>query len=158
MSTFVFLGPSLNINDAKSIFPDAHYLPPVACGDIIQVMKLGAKKIVIIDGYFENQPSVWHKEILYAISKGAYVYGASSMGALRAAELNVLGMIGVGAIYHKYRTGEIVDDDEVALLHLSEAENFQPCSLPMINIRFTTWQAVELKIIPQKFAIEFLDI
>ena len=88
MSTFIFLGPSLNITYAKSIFPDAYYLPPVACGDIIQVMKLGAKKIVIIDGYFENQPSVWHKEILYAISKGINVYGDSRMWSLRSAELN----------------------------------------------------------------------
>ena len=68
--------------------------------------------------------------------------------------------IGVGAIYHKYRTGEIVDDDEVALLHLSEAENFQPCSLPMINIRLFPQPGMQsqLKIITQKFATEFLNI
>ncbi|MCC2625340.1 MAG: hypothetical protein K0R14_1213 [Burkholderiales bacterium] len=158
MSTFVFLGPSLDINNAKSVFPEANYLPPVACGDIIQVMNLGARRIVIIDGYFESQPSVWHKEILYAISAGITVYGASSMGALRAAELNDFGMIGVGEIYNKYKHEEIVDDDEVALLHLTEENNFKPYSLPMINIRLTVWHALELELITPDFAIEFLTI
>ena len=70
--------------------------------------------IGIIDGYFENIPSVWHKEILWAMSQGIHVFGSASMGALRAAELAPFGMEGVGAIFEAYRDGWLEDDDEVA--------------------------------------------
>ena len=46
-----------------------------------------AEAIGIIDGYFERVPSVWHKEILWAMAEGIHVFGSASMGALRAAEL-----------------------------------------------------------------------
>ena len=42
----------------------------------------GYRRIGIIDGHFGNVPSVWHKEILFALSKGVEVSGAASMGAL----------------------------------------------------------------------------
>ena len=43
--------------------------------------------ILIIDGVFQSEPAVRHKEILWALSLGVPVVGAASMGALRAAEL-----------------------------------------------------------------------
>ena len=51
--------------------------------------------IGVIDGYFDGVPSVWHKEILWALSQGIRVFGGASMGALRAAELDGFGMTGV---------------------------------------------------------------
>ena len=36
---------------------------------------------------------------------GVRVYGAASMGALRAAELDAFGMVGIGKIYESYRVG-----------------------------------------------------
>ena len=50
-------------------------------------------------------PAVWHKEILWAIGQGVHVFGAASMGALRAAELAPFGMRGVGRIFEAYRDG-----------------------------------------------------
>ena len=38
------------------------------------------------------------------------------MGALRAAELDDLGMIGVGQVYKDYRMGNIESDDDVAVV------------------------------------------
>ena len=55
--------------------------------------------ILIVDGEFGQSLSVWHKEILHALHRGIRVVGASSMGALRAAELDRFGMEGVGEIY-----------------------------------------------------------
>ena len=55
--------------------------------------------IGIIDGYFEIVPTVWHKEILWAMAQGIHVFGAASIGALRAAELDAFGMRGIGRIY-----------------------------------------------------------
>jgi len=46
---------------------------------------------------------------------GARVLGASSMGALRASELDIYGMEGIGLIYQAYKSGHLVSDDEVAL-------------------------------------------
>src|SRR5688572_32760283 len=48
---------------------------------------------------------------------GVRVFGAASMGALRAAELQPFGMIGVGQVFQAYRRGHLTDDDEVAVAH-----------------------------------------
>src|SRR3989338_1860747 len=95
----VYLGPTLSLQEAQQILPDAYYLPPIRCGDILHALRWKPPTILIIDGYFEKTAAVWHKEILAALGQGVQVYGASSMGALRAAELNTFGMIGIGAIY-----------------------------------------------------------
>ena len=73
--------------------------------------------IGMVDGYFDGVPAVWHKEVLWALQAGIAVFGASSMGALRAAELHSFGMRGIGRIFEDYRDGRLTDDDEVALLH-----------------------------------------
>ena len=39
------------------------------------------------DGVFHTERSIWHRELLEAVACGIHVIGASSMGALRAAEL-----------------------------------------------------------------------
>jgi hypothetical protein len=86
--TIVFLGPSLPRAEAERILP-AEYLPPAAMGDIYRAVSRPARqrprRIALIDGYFERMAAPWHKEILWALERGAQVYGASSMGALRAA-------------------------------------------------------------------------
>jgi YcaO-like protein with predicted kinase domain len=43
-------------------------------------------------GIAVTTPTVWHKEILLALEHGVAVYGAASIGALRAGELDVFGM------------------------------------------------------------------
>ena len=111
----VFLGPTLSQSEAKQILM-ADYRGPAARGDIYRASAERPTAIVLIDGFFENVGSVFHKEILWALSKGIYVYGASSMGALRAAELNCFGMIGIGAIYEQSRDSGLERDDAVAVL------------------------------------------
>src|SRR4051812_32650349 len=116
MSAFVFLGPSLPASEASQVL-EATYLPPVQQGDILRLLERKPKFIGIIDGYFETVPAVWHKEILFAMSSGVHVFGAASMGALRAAELHPFGMVGVGTIFEWYRDGMVSGDDEVAIRH-----------------------------------------
>lgn len=134
MKICVFLGPTLEVQAAKKIL-DAHYLPPVAGGDVYAAMRYEPTVIGIIDGLFEQAPSVRHKEILYALSCGVHVYGASSMGALRAAELSAFGMQGVGRIFRQFETYELEDDDEVAVNHASEEFGYRCMSEAMVNIR-----------------------
>jgi hypothetical protein len=78
---------------------------------------MGYRTIGLIDGFFGNVPAPWHKEILYAMGRGVKVYGAASMGAIRAAELHRYGMKGAGRIFQAYRLGLLTDDDEVCVLH-----------------------------------------
>jgi hypothetical protein len=131
----VFLGPSLPADAARRIVPDATILPPVRLGDVSAAVYRGAEVIVVIDGFFEQVPTVWHKELLWALSQGIWVYGAASMGALRAAELARFGMRGVGTIFERYASGVYTDDDEVAIVHAPAEERFRPMSVAMVNLR-----------------------
>src|SRR6266849_5260145 len=142
MSVVIFTGPTLTAADAHNEL-DAEYLPPAAQGDVYRAAKKGPEIIGIIDGYFERQPSVWHKEILWAMSQGIHVFGSASMGALRAAELVDFGMEGVGAIFEMYRDGVLEDDDEVAVVHGSDEFGFRAGSEAMVDIRCTLAKAVE---------------
>jgi hypothetical protein len=135
MSTYVFLGPTLPVEVARSILPEAVYLPPVSMGDVYTLLEQNPQRIAIVDGLFERTPAVWHKEILFALSRGVRVLGSSSMGALRAAELHRFGMVGVGRIFEAYRDGMLEDDDEVALGHAPAEHGWRPLSEAMVNIR-----------------------
>jgi hypothetical protein len=135
MSIVVFLGPSLPVAAARDEIPDATYLPPCRMGDVLAATQAKPKAIVIIDGYFEQTPAVWHKEILYALAQGIAVFGGSSMGALRAAELHAFGMVGVGQVFADFASGALEDDDEVAVLHLPEEAGYACRSDAMVNLR-----------------------
>ncbi|HJK35420.1 MAG TPA: TfuA-like protein, partial [Methanocorpusculum sp.] len=87
----VFIGPSLPLEEAKQILLDAEYLPPAKRGDLTEAVRAGAKIIVLIDGVFFQDRAVGHREILSALRAGVAVYGSSSMGALRASEMDTLG-------------------------------------------------------------------
>jgi hypothetical protein len=153
----VFTGPTISPAAARREL-DAIYRPPAAQGDVYRAALDGALAIGIIDGYFETVPAVWHKEILWTISRGIPVYGSASMGALRAAELHRYGMIGVGAIFEAYRDGILEDDDEVAVTLGSEDTGFRSLSEAMVNIRATlrAAQAAGVMTSPTRVALERL--
>jgi hypothetical protein len=130
----VFLGPTMPVDVARRIL-DAQFLPPVERGDVLRALALRPSAIAIIDGYFDTVPSVWHKEILVALQRGVHVFGAASMGALRAAELDSFGMVGIGQVYEWYRDGTIDADDEVAVAHGPAEFGFARLSDAMVDIR-----------------------
>ena len=137
----VFLGPTLSHDDARDVL-DAEYRPPAAHGDVLRVALRRPKAIGLVDGVFERVPAVWHKEILFALSEGVHVYGAASMGALRAAELDAFGMRGVGTVYRAYADGVLEDDDEVAVAHAGTEHGFRALSDAMVDVRATLAAAV----------------
>jgi hypothetical protein len=136
MNVCIFTGPTLSAVEGRRLL-DAEFLPPVAQGDVYRAAQQRPRAIGIIDGYFEQVPSVWHKEILWAMSRGIHVFGCASMGALRAAELQPFGMVGIGRIFEAFRDGELEDDDEVAVAHGTDADGFTPYSEALVNIRAT---------------------
>jgi hypothetical protein len=146
MTAVIFAGPSVYGLDVPSR-PDLIVRPPAMQGDIFRACLTKPDAIGLIDGYFEGVPSVWHKEILWALSQGIAVLGSASMGALRAAELDVFGMTGVGQIYQWYRDGVLEDDDEVALTHGPRETGYLPLSEAMVNVRATCNAAVEAGIL-----------
>jgi hypothetical protein len=132
----LFVGPTLP--DAAEIAdPDIALRPPARQGDIVEALENGANVIGLIDGLFENVAPVWHKEILFALSKGVRVYGAASMGALRAAECAAFGMVGIGRIYEAYASGTVADDSAVAQIHGPAELGYLPLSEPLVNVQAT---------------------
>ncbi|MDD1696177.1 MAG: TfuA-related McrA-glycine thioamidation protein [Methanoregula sp.] len=140
----VFLGPSLEQTAADKIL-SAQYRPPAKRGDLLAAVLEGATIIGLIDGVFHQESAVAHREILTAVKKGVLVVGSSSMGALRAAEMDTLGMVGIGEIYRMYKIGELESDDEVALVF--DPSSGMALSEPLINIRFTLKRAEDAGII-----------
>jgi hypothetical protein len=145
MTVCIFSGPSLPRVDRPSAF-EAVWLPPARHGDVYRAVELlRPKAIGIVDGYFQWVPSVRHQEILWAIDRGVHVFGAASMGALRAAELAAFGMRGIGRIFQAYTQGifesagdaPFEDDDEVALVHGPAETGYVAVSEAMVNIRCT---------------------
>lgn len=151
----VFLGPSLEAETAKKIL-DTEYRPPASRGDIFNAVREGVEIIGLIDGVFFQACAIAHREILYALEEGVKVVGASSMGALRASELDSFGMEGVGKVYELYRKGELVSDDEVALIF--EPDSFKPLSEPLVNIRYNLELAEERGIINKEVEEKMLNI
>jgi TfuA protein len=139
MRPVVFLGMSLKLSEAREIL-DADYRAPVKRGDL-PLLDENVRYVGIIDGVFMNDCSVGHREIMALLKRGVTVVGGGSMGALRASELNDMGMIGVGKIFEMYTNGEIDGDDEVALIFNPETND--PLSEPLVNIRATLAMAVE---------------
>ena len=138
----VFAGPTLPANAIRDVL-DARVLPPARQGDLYRaVIDHRPTAIGLIDGFFHQAPAVWHHEILWAMAEGVRVFGAASMGALRAAELDGFGMIGVGAVYEAYARGEwpgdgapFEDDDEVAVTHAPAELGYAPLSVAMVDLR-----------------------
>jgi len=141
-----YLGPSLPLYRAVEICPGIIYRPPAKQGDIVSdAVEVQPDRIILIDGEFLQSLSVWHKEIVFALSKEIKVYGASSMGALRSADLWRQGMIGAGKIYEWYRSGLTEDDSEVALLYTCDPKGvYRSLTVPLINARATIWFYAEV--------------
>ena len=145
---FVFLGPTLAVLAARAEL-DATYLPPVSQGDVYRLWRSRPHAIGIVDGYFENVPSVWHKEIMWIMKRGVHVFGSADMGALRAVELEMFGMCGTGWVYEAFKDGTLEQDDEVAVVHESGSCGYRASSEAMVNMRRTLSAARHQKIISE---------
>jgi len=137
----VFLGPSLSLAEARRIC-DAEYHPPVARGDLARLLPPdSAPRVVgIVDGVFLHAVAVSPNEILTALRCGHDVYGAASMGALRAVELAPFGMVGVGHVHERFATGIADRDDEVAVAY--DAESGRALSDALVSMRVGFVEAV----------------
>ncbi len=156
MNAIIFAGPSLPSPDPP--ISGIAWRPPVRQGDLYSAALSGPAIIGVVDGYFEIVPTVWHKEILWAMAHGIHVYGAASIGALRAAELTDFGMKGIGQIYRQFHAGQLTDDDEVAVLHGPAETGYVQVTDAMVNVRATIERALQLGILEPAFAARLVSI
>ncbi len=126
----VFCGPSLPPCDRIGR-DELVYLPPASRNDVFAAAK-EYDAVLLIDGVFHHDLAPSPKEC-YAATLHARMFGASSMGALRAAECAPYGFTPLGAIANWYVAEKIDGDDEVALL--THPETFESLTVPMVNVR-----------------------
>lgn len=130
----VYVGPTLPHIQVEETLSGCHVRGPVRRGDLYRDREAGVSVFLILDGVFYQNTAVSPREVLDVIADGALVVGASSLGALRAAECWPAGMRGVGAIYRLFRRGWLISDDEVALTFTPGPE-YEPLTVPLINVR-----------------------
>ena len=151
----LFAGPSLFGQD-----PDLAGLelrPPARQGDIHRAVVDGADAIGLIDGVFGFVPSVWHKEILFALSEGVRVLGGASLGALRAAECQSFGMEPIGQIANAYANGARYEDADVCLAHCPAEMDFMPLSEPLVDVEASVAALLERDLITGEQAWGWLE-
>jgi hypothetical protein len=95
--------------------------PPVRRGDLAALMRdRRPGRALVLDGLFGWELAVTPTECRELLEAGWQLVGASSMGALRAAELWSAGMVGIGDVFTQYRLGALRSDADVAVI-------FGPC-------------------------------
>ena len=153
IKVIIYAGLSIPFDEAKEILDSTDdvevvYKRPIKRGDLGATLKENPDIIGIIDGVFHQNSAVGHKEILNVMKKGIEVYGASSMGALRASELDTLGMTGIGYVYKQYAEGIVDSDDDVAVM--LDSESLEALSEPLINMKYVFENAVSENIITEE--------
>ena len=129
----VYAGLSAQSSDVQSILPGARCAPPVQRGDILADIEDGVNSILILDGLFHQALSVSPSEIMDALRRGIRVFGASSMGALRAAELEAYGMVGVGEIFEHIRNADAFRDDFLGQVFIDGWPQIQEASVTYVE-------------------------
>jgi hypothetical protein len=149
MSVHVFAGPTIAAPDILAILPGVVIHPPVRHGDLLALDLAEGDSVAIIDGVFFRTGAIRHKEVLHLLQRGTAVWGAASMGALRAAELDRFGMRGVGTVYHMYANGVMDGDDEVAVMHGPAESGYRPMNEPLAGVRLAASRAQQAGVLGQ---------
>ncbi|HEX5920561.1 MAG TPA: TfuA-like protein [Nitrososphaeraceae archaeon] len=154
----VYLGPTLSREEAIKIL-DADYRDPAKKGDFLMLSRDSDEKkyVGFVDGVFLHDYPPSPIEVYHlATRKNIDLIGASSLGALRAVELEKFGMKGIGKIFQLYKNGIINADDEVAVTFVRENNILQ--SEAMIDIRFNLFLAYKKGIITNQTKKRFAKI
>ena len=161
MKILIYTGLSIPFDEARQILDSSDdveviYKRPIKRGDLGHDIKENPDIIGIIDGVFHQNSAVGHREILDVMKRGIKVFGASSMGALRASELDSLGMQGIGYCYNQYASGIIDSDDDVAVM--LDSESLEALSVPLISMDYVFANAVSENILTQDEKDELVEI
>jgi len=128
----VFVGPSLPSRARPS--GTQIYHPPIQHGDLFRLDLRPGDRVLIIDGVYQHAAPIRHKEIMAMLRRKVRVYGAASMGALRASELHLFGMRGLGRVFGAYRSGLLESDADVAVLHADADADYQAFTIAHVSV------------------------
>ena len=115
MSAKVRVFARADLHDAiGSILPTASFADLAKRGSLLEAVATGEQVVGIVDGAFARGLSITNAEIYQAIQCGLTVLGCNGIGALRAVELQHLGMIGVGAAFQRALRSSRFEDQVIA--------------------------------------------
>lgn len=155
MCIIVFCGASLEKKEIEEILGnDVYVVPPIKRGDLKKYKD--GNIIAIIDGIFGGMLAISPQEIRESLELGNVILGSSSMGALRAAELEKDGMIGIGKIFQAYKSGNVDSDAEVAMIF--SAKDYMPLSEPLIHIRFFVQDMIQKQVLSNGEGSTILEV
>lgn len=152
----LFGGPSLRLCRFLLKEPCIELHPPAQRHSFLSVPASTKDIFLLVDGYYGSVPAISHYEIIEIMSRGNLVFGCSSMGALRAAELFNVGMIGIGYVFAMYKEALLTGDDEVAIMH--DPVDWTPVSCALVNIRFACEHLVNKDLIKYDQACEMIRL
>jgi TfuA protein len=131
----VFGGPSLC---GLVLPPGIDLFPPATRGAVSAALRAGYTHIGFVDGALAEDERVPLRELREALATpGVHLWGSSSMGAIRAVQLQTLGMRGVGRIFRLLRRGSLPHSDEVYVLHAPARLRYRCLTEPLVNLRYT---------------------
>jgi len=128
----VFGGASLELV-APEVRQRVELRPPVRRGDLAALAdQRRPGRVLILDGVFGWELATTPTECRELLDRGWQLAGASSMGALRAAELWSAGMVGIGDVFTQYRLGALRSDADVAVVFGLRGEE---ATAPLVHVR-----------------------
>ena len=151
-----FVGPSIPRAEADRLCPGLDLRGPARREDLYRARESGAWGFLLIDGVFMQEDAVSPREVVDVLEDGAFVLGASSMGALRAADCWPAGARGIGLIYRLYRRGVLESDEEVAVAVSADGAD-AAVSVPLVNVRYAVSRAVRRRLIDRAGARAIVD-
>ena len=125
---------------------------PARRGDLLGAS--GGELVVLLDGFFGADLAVTPRECMDLMETGAYLVGACSIGALRAAELNHNGMIGIGQVYLYFRTTPLARDADIATAYVPGGT--EEATLSQYQVRYVLQYAVSERLITDEEALKML--
>jgi TfuA protein len=125
----VFVGPSLAGDPPPA---GVELRPPARRGDLLAAAADGARIIGLVDGELYQELAVTPAEVRDVARAGVTLFGAASLGALRAVECPGA-MTGIGRVYEAFRDGRLAADDEVAGTY--DPVTHRPVAWPLVIVR-----------------------
>lgn len=151
-----FVGPSISRDEAGRLAPGLDLRPPARRDDLYRERERGAWGFLLVDGVFMQEDAVSPREVVDVLDDGALVLGASSMGALRAADCGPAGARGVGLIYRLYRRGVLESDEEVAVAVSADGAD-AALSVPLVNVRYAAARAARARLVDRSTARRIVE-
>ena len=128
-------------------------MPPAARGDVARAAGR-YDALLLIDGVFHHDLAPSPREC-YLAAQRARCFGASSLGALRAAECRPFGFVPLGVVARWYVREAIDGDDEVAVL--VDPRTQRALTVPLVNVRFVARLALRRGVLSPRDAARLVD-